>query len=1515
MLLVMVGLACICATVVPVVRAADAPKARAKAMMDAGDFKGAVEAYTQALAAAPDDAELLRERGRARNRLKDYKAAIADFDAALQRNPKDAQAFNLRGNAKKGDGESKAALADFERAIKFDPRYAAPYANRGVLRREAGDTAGALQDYDQALELAPRDELALGNRASLRAQLGAVEGALTDFDRALAVNPKNKVTHSNRGSLLFKLGRTREALVSFDYAVTLDPNDALSCYNRGLTREKLGDAAGAKADFEQAVKLDPNNSLAWKHLAAATNTPATTIAAALNDLTTILQPAAANPPAPPSTAKTVAASTAATTTKPAANPVPPSAGSTIAPDEKAKPAPAPAPVAVAAPKSHLVTPPSPPPVPPRTQSAEVLATAGRRPGFRLFGSEFPCGPDNNGSYTNKGRSGGYHFAWDSYAYDLRWTVPEVIVPGLPAKFRIECSTSGGSQTDARILFETTGQGSVILRRTLAGVRIYNEVDCPPVPVDEFDLVLPDITDAPQLMAQGQGERKLKIRFRSQEIDQVVEGINEGCILNRKIPSELPIEEVEHLLVHWLTWDSKFKEYGELKITVLNRGSVYAIYNYRWTPDCGPAIAEDPVEADHLELVASPAARKELRADSRDGLWLMARLMPKSGEPGPALQAASSAITFGGAGEGAPWLDFSDPVGRDGWKLIYVQASNPDVVRGPRKPPANLVVQADATSGGKTLSRQITLAVTPEAEIDAKPDAVDFALKTGQSAKVRVLIDNPGKDPWKFHAEYAPKNRSLAKVSLVPTGGAAAEVNLQEAGLEPISDGTNSEVSVLRIIAEQKDREPLERDIKVRVGQEGLFVLATGRDSQEGCYRVLADGTSRPTEVDFQVFILDPTTQKLVSRKDAVGKLEIQCLELEGSLAAQVIKLGQLQTAYGGIRSANEPSGIYRFTCAKEIPGDGRIIKADYRVSYAARDEEAFTAIITLGLVTTSNGPGGKDWQIELDRCQEIINRLVPTAYCLKLQSILDRHKRTLGAEGLHNLRNQLWRIAMDLTLGEGGQGYANEAAWADDITCVLEWSQWAGDMAFGAVMSTVTSPYGAVGANTLKSTIISAINAYQEGRGPSEWLWENLCTLPGLVEGKVIDPSAFEKWGMESKAKAWAIYIGYHFCKNLYAGATVIEALKNTSKEAGSNLLSGWLSEQVKMSTAKAPVVANGKRTPEEEAATKTGAPLATVEANAAQQIRSRMSTQGGKTYANAEDVLAIMRDPSKVRALKNASPEIQAAFSNTREAIYREHDTAVVQHIKDTMPDMKYRMVKVLEFRTPGDTGASLNTDRDYRVCYYSHDARTGRGQWIEIDRRNWESQSYQAFARATGGPADSPEAARRWAEEHQQLATDKAHAEASPAFTDQAKVWNPGTRRFEETQIVPNITRVKAGQPGVSLKDPLALGQMYQMKVADARFKHEAFVQAQKAVKELDAVMTGYQKQKRNVGVLPPSIVEGMNAVLTVNKKLAADPNRRDPVAIAEAEKTLRANGFSDLNDFMNKLGGQFESLKTAR
>jgi hypothetical protein len=322
------------------------------------------------------------------------------------------------------------------------------------------------------------------------------------------------------------------------------------------------------------------------------------------------------------------------------------------------------------------------------------------------------------------------------------------------------------------------------------------------------------------------------------------------------------------------------------------------------------------------------------------------------------------------------------------------------------------------------------------------------------------------------------------------------------------------------------------------------------------------------------------------------------------------------------------------------------------------------------------------------------------------------------------------------------------------------------------------------------------------------------------------------------------------------------------------------------------------------------------VVADAVIQVRAKMRrAPDGRTYANQGDVLSIMRDPSMVRALKTGPADAREAFSNTREAIYRQHDAQVVQHIKDSMPDMKYRMVRVVEFRTPGQDGMSLNTDRDYRVCYYAgRDPQTGNERWIEIPRGHWEDHSYRTFAGLTGGPADDAARAREWASEHQQLATDRSHIEASAAFSDQRTVWNAQTRRFEKVQVTSNLTRVIHDRVnGVDVVDPGSLGQMYVVKVADARFRHEAFVQANKAVETLGAIRESYDENGgRKLGRLPANVEAGMRAVSEVKAALDRDPNHRDPAAIARAERALRESGFSSLSDFMQKLGGQYESLK---
>ncbi len=327
------------------------------------------------------------------------------------------------------------------------------------------------------------------------------------------------------------------------------------------------------------------------------------------------------------------------------------------------------------------------------------------------------------------------------------------------------------------------------------------------------------------------------------------------------------------------------------------------------------------------------------------------------------------------------------------------------------------------------------------------------------------------------------------------------------------------------------------------------------------------------------------------------------------------------------------------------------------------------------------------------------------------------------------------------------------------------------------------------------------------------------------------------------------------------------------------------------------------------------------MESDSSALIRTRAVVgPDGKPYAHPDDVSRVMQDPSMVRALGGAEPAVRDAFENTRQTLYRQHDAIVVGHVKEAVPGMKNRTVRVLEYRTPGKAADSFNTDRDYRVCYYDGVDAQGREIWVEVDRRKWEAASYLAFAKLTGGPTGSEAEVRAWAAKHQQVATDKSHIEASRDYSDQRVVADSATRTPKTISVRSNVERireyVKDGQVrSTSLEDAQALGGMFEVKVGDAHFEHEAFVQANKAVDVFVDLRKAYNLEGRNTGQVPDKVLKGIEIVRQANGKLREDPNRRDPAALAAANKELQRLGYADLGDFMRKLGGQFESLKTMR
>lgn len=130
---------------------------RGNVLLDAGDPRGAIDAYTTALDQDPKLPRAYNNRGLAHAALKEFDAAVADYDRCIALPEPFAEAYYNRGVARFRLGRKGDAVLDFTEALKLNPQYIRAFAGRGLVFSAGGDREAALADFRKALELAPQD--------------------------------------------------------------------------------------------------------------------------------------------------------------------------------------------------------------------------------------------------------------------------------------------------------------------------------------------------------------------------------------------------------------------------------------------------------------------------------------------------------------------------------------------------------------------------------------------------------------------------------------------------------------------------------------------------------------------------------------------------------------------------------------------------------------------------------------------------------------------------------------------------------------------------------------------------------------------------------------------------------------------------------------------------------------------------------------------------------------------------------------------------------------------------------------------------------------------------------------------------------------------------------------------------------------------------------------------------------------------------------------------------------------
>jgi len=127
----------------------------ARVLLDEGFIADAIEAFTCAIELAPDDLDILNERGLVYYETEQYDDAFADFEQILARDDSLYYAWNNRANIYHYRGEIDLALADYTKSIDLYDLDPIPYANRANVYYQQGEYFLAESDLYRALDIDP----------------------------------------------------------------------------------------------------------------------------------------------------------------------------------------------------------------------------------------------------------------------------------------------------------------------------------------------------------------------------------------------------------------------------------------------------------------------------------------------------------------------------------------------------------------------------------------------------------------------------------------------------------------------------------------------------------------------------------------------------------------------------------------------------------------------------------------------------------------------------------------------------------------------------------------------------------------------------------------------------------------------------------------------------------------------------------------------------------------------------------------------------------------------------------------------------------------------------------------------------------------------------------------------------------------------------------------------------------------------------------------------------------------
>ncbi|MGH7134396.1 MAG: tetratricopeptide repeat protein [Pirellulales bacterium] len=233
------------------------------------DFDARLKDYNEAAKLAPENADILRERGAAYLAANRPDDALADFDAALKIDADDAATYEARGMTLAVLQRFEEARAAFSRAAELEPRSPAPLLQRARINAMMNDFDAAVEDASRALELDPENVDGMTLKAQALALAGKADDALAEAERAVQMKPESDDVLRVLAMVIEKAGKTAHTIEGLRKQVEANPDDAISWLELGLLYAAEKETPKAIDAFSAAIKIEPGREFAY-HVRADT---------------------------------------------------------------------------------------------------------------------------------------------------------------------------------------------------------------------------------------------------------------------------------------------------------------------------------------------------------------------------------------------------------------------------------------------------------------------------------------------------------------------------------------------------------------------------------------------------------------------------------------------------------------------------------------------------------------------------------------------------------------------------------------------------------------------------------------------------------------------------------------------------------------------------------------------------------------------------------------------------------------------------------------------------------------------------------------------------------------------------------------------------------------------------------------------------------------------------------------------------------------------------------------------